>query len=306
MKKIILSLVVVILIVMASSTFASYNLNSSLSSGGINSSEVSKELDINNFHKVFESFSATSNTPHKMNFVFTGGIPGVKYLLFSDVFYVGNQMNLSLTKTDKFGNTLYKQGKPISYNFIDEPVGIEFTKGEKNYYRLEMSPKDTLAAVSYSDVKIHFQGIRQDKSLIITSSGVMYQANYAFNQLKLMTEAQRQAEFGQKWINNEMIREYVRRMYNGFPKVTVGSDILYIQPYVPQLVQSDGVKRIDCSEAVIFAKTTQENGWYTNHIYNYETGNWYYSRAGISVANQSWTQIKQIITESGGAWKIVK
>ncbi|MEG1509949.1 MAG: hypothetical protein RR454_05825 [Clostridia bacterium] len=313
MKKIILSLVLVIIMIMASSTLACYTSEGSITSGSINSGEE-KSLEIDGFYTFTKTIRVEKNQKFMISFVFDGGKAGVDYSLYYNVFYnpLGKTqipLNIKLVKTDKSGAPLEKQGKLLylnDYDFPNGPQKLFFDEGQKNYYRLEFefAQQNQNDPIYYNDIKIQLQGVAQTKASNYQASDIFYQINYAQQLLESMTEQERKAIFGYQYINNEMIRAQVKIFnYSTFPKITTKNDTFYIQPFIPQVLGADGKKVLDCSQSIIFGKTDQVDSWFTKYIYDYETATWYYNIKGISLPNLTWNDVKAILHSSDSQWK---
>ncbi|MEG1663420.1 MAG: hypothetical protein RR338_05480 [Clostridia bacterium] len=315
MKKVILSLIVAIIAVMASTTLASFSVESSIVSGGIISGE-NKNWDIDGFYTMTKNIEVVKGQKYTLDFVFDGGKPNTDYSLYFDVFYNSTPydgktrvpLDAKLIKTDKDGKPTAKQGVPIykDRNYKNGPTKLHFDEGKTNYYRLEIKFADTnqIIPTIYNDVKINVQGVDQnlDADAASKSSDINYLVNYAKQLLDAMTEAERKA-FGYGYINNEMIRNQVKRLnYDTFPKVYTKDDSFYIQPYVPQVTLADGTKLLDCSQTIIFGKSDQNDGWYTKYLYDIESTTWYYQTNGMSIAGKTWNDIKTILRENGSKW----
>ncbi|MEG1529485.1 MAG: hypothetical protein RR405_03930, partial [Clostridia bacterium] len=253
---------------------------------------------------------------YTLDFVFDGGKPNTDYSLYFDVFYNSTPydgktrvpLDAKLIKTDKDGKPTAKQGVPIYLNdwdYKNGPIKLYFDEGKINYYRLEIGFADTnqIIPTIYKNVKINLQGVKQKPTAVAQSSEISYLVNYAKQSLEAMTEAERKAIFGYFYINNEMIRNQVKRLnYDTFPKVYTKDDSFYIQPYVPQVTLADGTKLLDCSQTIIFGKSDQNDGWYTKYLYDIESTTWYYQTNGMSIAGKTWNDIKTILRENGSKW----
>ncbi|MEG2274818.1 MAG: hypothetical protein RSC44_05760, partial [Clostridia bacterium] len=284
MKKVILSLIVAIIAVMASTTLASFSVESSIVSGGIISGE-NKNWDIDGFYTMTRNVEVVKGQKYTLDFVFDGGKPNTDYSLYFDVFYNSTPydgktrvpLDAKLIKTDKDGKPTAKQGVPIYLNdwdYKNGPIKLYFDEGKINYYRLEIGFADInqIIPTIYKNVKINLQGVKQKPTAVAQSSEISYLVNYAKQSLEAMTEAERKAIFGYFYINNEMIRNQVKRLnYDTFPKVYTKDDSFYIQPYVPQVTLADGTKLLDCSQTIIFGKSDQNDGWYTKYLYDIES-----------------------------------
>ncbi|MEG2541340.1 MAG: hypothetical protein RSB59_06210, partial [Clostridia bacterium] len=200
MKKVILSLIVAIIAVMASTTLASFSVESSVVSGGIISGE-NKNWDIDGFYTMTKNIEVVKGQTYTLDFAFDGGKPNTDYSLYFDVFYNSTPydgktrvpLDAKLIKTDKDGKPTTEQGKLIYLNdwdYKNGPTKLHFDEGKINYYRLEIGFADInqIIPTIYKNVKINLQGVKQKPTAVAQSSEINYLVNFAKQSLEAMTE----------------------------------------------------------------------------------------------------------------------
>ncbi len=109
---------------------------------------------------------------------------------------------------------------------------------------------------------------------------------------KSLSKEERKNKYGFDYLNNSKLREYYYKQNgNSMDSIQINGLDLYIQPY---LNEANG-------DILLFAHSngTNSSGFYTNYIYNIEDGNWYTGKAGISVANNSWSEVWQEMKNKG-------
>lgn len=108
--------------------------------------------------------------------------------------------------------------------------------------------------------------------------------------------------------SNDQYRKLIETymMQNGtWPAITEDFKVKYglsgnlnIQPYI---AVKNGTPVSD-EESIIFANGSSSGNWYTSLIYDKDEGVWYYNRKGYSVANKTWSEVKDTIHSTSSPW----
>lgn len=100
--------------------------------------------------------------------------------------------------------------------------------------------------------------------------------------------------------NNSELRSYLKYINGGsWPTMEINGKKLYVQPYVDL---STGNGHIPSKDTIIYASATDGNNWYTNYIYDSNTGKWWTGKSSISIADKSMAEVKEAMK----GWKEIE
>lgn len=102
--------------------------------------------------------------------------------------------------------------------------------------------------------------------------------------------------------NNSELRNYLKYINgNTWPTMKVNGKEYYVQPYI-DLSTYNG--RVPSKDTIIYASANDGNNWITNYIYDTDTGKWWTGKKSFSIADKSFSKVKDMMVENG--WKVVE
>lgn len=102
--------------------------------------------------------------------------------------------------------------------------------------------------------------------------------------------------------NNSELRNYLKYINGGtWPTMEVNGEKYYVQPYI-DLSTING--RVPSKDIVIYASVADGNNWYTNYIYDSNTGKWWTGKNRFSIDSKSFSEVKDLMVKNG--WKVVE
>lgn len=102
--------------------------------------------------------------------------------------------------------------------------------------------------------------------------------------------------------NNSELRNYLKYINGGtWPTMEVNGEKYYVQPYI-DLSTING--RVPSKDIVIYASVVDGNNWYTNYIYDSNTGKWWTGKNRFSIDSKSFSEVKDLMVKNG--WKVVE
>lgn len=102
--------------------------------------------------------------------------------------------------------------------------------------------------------------------------------------------------------NNAELRSYLKYINGGsWPTMEVNGEKYYVQPYI-DLSTNNG--RVPSKDIVIYASVVDGNNWYTNYIYDSNTGKWWTGKNRFSIDSKSFSEVKDLMVKNG--WKVVE